>query len=128
MRHPVTPLLNWSAILLLFVLVNVEVADAYSVGSTVIFRLSGGGLAEDMTYSLVWGLFALVLLVLGIVRHNKALRIGALLVLVGTIAKVFLHDLWQLGALYRVGSIVGLAVALLAVSYLIQRYILRGEV
>jgi uncharacterized membrane protein len=127
-RYHLTPLLNWSAIVLLFVLLNIEVADAYSVGKTVIFRLSGGGLAEDMTYSLMWGLFALVLLVLGIVRHNKALRIGALLVLVGTIAKVFLHDLWQLGALYRVGSIVGLAVALLAVSYLIQRFILRGEV
>jgi uncharacterized membrane protein len=48
-------------------------------------------------------------------------------ILILTIAKVFLHDLWQLGALYRVGSIVGLAVALLLVSYLVQRFILRGE-
>ena len=126
-RHFLSPLLSWSSIVLLFVLLNVEVADAYSKGSTVVFRMSGGGLAEDMTYSLVWGLFALVLLGLGILRRLRPLRIGALLVLVGTIAKVFLHDLWQLGALYRVGSIVGLAVALLAVSFLIQRYILREE-
>jgi hypothetical protein len=40
---------------------------------------------------------------------------------------VFLHDLWHLGALYRVGSMMGLAVTLLAVSFLTQKYILRGE-
>jgi uncharacterized membrane protein len=40
---------------------------------------------------------------------------------------VFLHDLWHLGALYRVGSMVGLAMALLAVSFLTQRFILRGD-
>ena len=120
-------LLRWAAIILVFVLVNIEVADYFSVGSIVTFRLTGGGLAQDMTYSLVWGLFALTLLVLGIYLREKALRIGALLVLVGTVAKVFLHDLWQLGELYRVGSILGLAFALLVVSYLTQRFILRGE-
>jgi uncharacterized membrane protein len=120
-------LLRWAAIILVFVLVNIEVADYFSVGSTVTFRLTGGGLAQDMTYSLVWGLFALTLLILGIYLREKALRIGALLVLVGTVAKVFLHDLWQLGELYRVGSILGLAFALLVVSYLTQRFVLRGE-
>jgi uncharacterized membrane protein len=44
-----------------------------------------------------------------------------------TIGKVFLHDLWHLGALYRVGSMVGLAMALLLVSFLTQRFILRGD-
>jgi hypothetical protein len=119
--------LKWASVILLFVLVNIEVADFYSVGSTLEFRFMGGGLAQDMTYSLAWGLFALALMGLGIVRRNRATRMGALLILILTIAKVFLHDLWQLGALYRVGSIVGLAVALLVVSYLVQRFILRGE-
>jgi uncharacterized membrane protein len=119
--------LKWSSVILLFALVNVEIADFYSTGATLVFRFSGGGLAQDMTYSLAWGLFALALMIVGIVRHTRATRLGALVILILTIAKVFLHDLWQLGALYRVGSIVGLAVALLLVSYLVQRFILRGE-
>jgi len=119
-------LLKWAAIALLFVLVNIEVADYFSTGSTLVFRFSGGGLAQDMAYSLSWGCFALVLMVLGIVRRTTSLRLGALLFLSLTVLKVFLHDLWQLGALYRVGSVVGLAVALLVVSYLVQRFIFRG--
>jgi uncharacterized membrane protein len=106
----------------LFVLVNVEIADFYSTGADLKFRWSGGSLAEDMTYSLAWGVFALVLLLLGLARKSKPTRAAALVVLVLTIGKVFLHDLWKLGALYRVGSIVGLALALLAVSFLTQRF------
>ena len=120
--------LRVAAGVLLFVLTNVEIADFYSTGVSLTFRLSGGGLAEDMTYSLAWGAFAIALLFLGLARSSKPARAAALLVLVLTIGKVFLHDLWDLGALYRVGSIVGLAVALLAVSYLTQRFVLsRGE-
>ena len=54
-------------------------------------------------------------------------RAAALVVLLMTIGKVFLHDLWDLGALYRVGSILGLAVALLAVSFLTQRFVFAKE-
>jgi len=111
----------------LFVLLNVEIADFFSTGSTLVFRLTGGGLAQDMTYSLAWGLFALALLFIGIARSSKMTRAAALAVLLLTIAKVFLHDLWDLGALYRVGSIVGLAVALLAVSFLTQRFVFSKE-
>ncbi len=119
--------LQAAAGVVLFVLVNVEIADFYSTGAKLRFRLSGGGLAEDMTYSLAWGLFALALLALGIARRAKPARAAALGVLILTIGKVFLHDLWNLGALYRVGSIVGLAVALLAVSFLTQRYVFSKE-
>ena len=120
-------LLRLLATVFVFVLLNVEVADYYSTSSTLTFNFSGGGLAQDMTYSLVWGGFAVALLVIGIARRSKAPRIGSLVVLTLTIAKVFLHDLWELGSLYRVGSIIGLALALLGVSFLIQRFILKKE-
>ena len=116
-------LLRVFAGILVFVLLNVEIADFYSTGERLRFRPAGGGLAQDMTYSLAWGIFALGLLALGISRKSKPTRAAALVVLMLTVGKVFLHDLWDLGALYRVGSIVGLAVALLAVSFLTQRYV-----
>jgi uncharacterized membrane protein len=126
-RHRLPAIFSAAAGVLAFMLVNVEIADFYSKGPTLVFRLSGGGLAEDVTYSLAWGVFALVLLALGITRSSKPMRAAALLVLLLTIGKVFLHDLWDLGALYRVGSIVGLAVALLAVSFLTQRFVFSRE-
>ena len=110
----------------LFVLLNVEIADAYSTGQTIGFHM-GASLGEDMTYSLGWGVFGLLTLVVGMIAHSTRARLSALAVLILTIGKVFLHDLWHLGALYRVGSMVGLAVALLAVSFLTQRFILRGD-
>jgi hypothetical protein len=110
----------------LFVLLNVEIADAYSTGQTIGFHM-GASLGEDMTYSLGWGVFGLMTLVLGMVVRSTPARLSALAVLLLTIGKVFLHDLWHLGALYRVGSMVGLAMALLAVSFLTQRFILRGD-
>jgi len=109
-----------------FVLLNVEIADAYSTGRTIGFHM-GASLGEDMTYSLGWGVFALATLVLGMRFRSSRVRMCAIGVLLLTIGKVFLHDLWHLGALYRVGSMVGLAVALLLVSFLTQRFILRGD-
>jgi uncharacterized membrane protein len=126
-RFRLRPLLGIAAAVLLFVLLNVEIADAYSTGSALTFQFAGGGLEQDMTYSLAWGVFALAMLILGIIRKRTPIRIGALVVLTLTIGKVFLHDLWELGSLYRVGSMVGLAVALLAVSFLTQRFVLRRE-
>jgi hypothetical protein len=110
----------------LFVLLNVEIADAYSTGQTIGFHM-GASLGEDMTYSLGWGVFGLLTLVAGMIARSARARLSALAVFILTIGKVFLHDLWHLGALYRVGSMVGLAMALLAVSFLTQRFILRGD-
>ena len=127
LRVRLTSVLRVVATLLLFFLLNIEIADYYSKGHTIAFQLSSGGLAQDMTYSLAWLIFGLGLMALGLARHVKAPRIGAIFVILVTLAKVFLHDLWALGALYRVGSMIGLAVALLLVSFLGQRFILSKD-
>lgn len=119
--------LTAAAGVLIFILINIEIADVYSSSEELAVRVMGGGLAQDMTYSLAWGIYALVILVLGIRKNSKPTRAAALVVLLLTIGKVFLHDLWDLGSLYRVASIVGLAIALLAVSYLTQRFVFTRE-
>jgi uncharacterized membrane protein len=126
-RYHLPRALRIAATVFLFFLLNVEIADFYSEGSTITFHFSGGGLAQDMTYSLAWGLFGLGLMTVGIVLRQKAPRIGALGVLILTMGKVFFHDLWELGALYRVASVIGMAVTLLLFSYLSQRFILQKD-
>ena len=110
--------------MLLFLLLNIEIADVYSTGPSITFNL-GGTLAQDLTYTLGWGAFAVGLLVAGIVIRSRAARFAALALLVVTVLKGFLHDLARLGGLYRVASFVGLAICLALVAVVLQKYVLR---
>jgi uncharacterized membrane protein len=113
------------ATLLLFVLLNIEIADFYSEGTTITFRFTST-IAQDLTYTLSWALFSIIMLVVGISLGSRGARIAALALLTATIAKCFLHDIWGLGDLYRVGSFVGLALSLAVVAILLQRFVLRS--
>jgi Predicted membrane protein (DUF2339) len=112
------------ATVLLFFLVNIEIADYYSRGATLTFNFLSSSLAQDLSYTLAWALFATGLLAAGIVGRSRAARLAAIVLLVVTVAKCFLHDLARLGGLYRVASFVGLAVALALVAVLLQRFVL----
>jgi uncharacterized membrane protein len=111
---------------LLFLLLNIEIADYYSVGSNLTFNF-GAGLAQDLTYTIGWALFAFGLLIAGIVWSSKPGRLAAILLLSGTVAKCFLYDMSRLDGLYRVGSFVGLAVCLTLVALLLQKFVLRSS-
>ena len=118
-------------VVLLFLLVNIEIADVFSKGASLTFGFLTGQatLAEDLTYTLAWALFAIALFVAGIVRPNQPVRIAGILLLLIAVLKGFVHDLAQLGGLYRVGSFAGLAVCLALMAVLIQKYVLpRREV
>jgi uncharacterized membrane protein len=83
--------------------------------------------ARDLTTSIAWALYALILLGLGVGRRSLALRWASLGLLLVTIAKVFLHDLGELRDLYRVASLLGLAVSLILVSRAYQRFVFRDS-
>jgi uncharacterized membrane protein len=120
-------LLAGGATLLLFVLVNIEIADFYSKGDVLTFNFLSSSLAQDLTYTMGWALFAIALLITGIALRMRAARIAALVLLVVTILKCFLHDLGRLGGLYRVGSLFGLAVSLVLVGILLQKFVLARQ-
>ena len=60
-------------------------------------------------------------------RRSAALRWTSLCLFVAFILKVFLYDLGALTGLSRVGSFLGLAVALLGVSLLYARVLGTGD-
>ena len=62
---------------------------------------------------------------LGMARDSSALRWLSLGFLVLSIGKVFLYDLGELRDLYRVASLVGLAISLILVSLAYQRFVFR---
>ena len=112
---------------LLFLLLNIEIADYFSKGPTPAFRFLSAALAEGLSYTLGWAVFALALLVAGIVLASRSARIAAVVLLLVTVFKCFLFDLSRLGGLYRVGSFVGLAASLAAVALLLQRFVLADR-
>jgi uncharacterized membrane protein len=115
------------AVVLLFLLLNIEIADFFSIGPTLTFSF-GGNFARDMTYTIAWALFAFALLVLGIVRNVRAIRLAAIGLLAFALAKLFLHDLDNLSQLYRIGAFLSVAVIAIVASFTYQRFLVPKEV
>lgn len=106
--------------------ITVEVENHFATGDH--FHLEFGDLpARDLSLSIAWAVFAMVLLLVGMRRRVGVLRWVSLVLLLATIGKVFLLDLGDLRDLYRVGSFLGLAVSLLVVSVLYQRFVFKKE-
>ncbi|HEX7150492.1 MAG TPA: DUF2339 domain-containing protein [Thermoanaerobaculia bacterium] len=114
--------------ILLFCLLNIEIADFYSSGPTLAFNFLSATLAQDLTYTIGWAVFAVAMLITGIRLHARPARVAALFLLVITILKGFTHDLWRLGGLYRIGSLLGLAIALVLVGILLQKFVMPKRV
>lgn len=112
------------AIVLVFVWMNLEIVNAYAESERFRWTIERSP-ARDLTISVAWGVYALVLLVLGVSRKKSGLRWTSLALIVLTIGKVFLLDLGQLEGLFRAASMLGLALSLLLVSWLYQRFVFR---
>jgi uncharacterized membrane protein len=121
------PILTGFGTVLAFLLLNIEIADYFSApGSTWTFQF-GGNFAREMTYSIAWALFSLVLLVVGIVKKAPAARYAAIGLMGVTLLKLFLHDLAQLGPLYRVGAFISVAVVAMLASFAYQKFFSAGK-
>ncbi|MBI1841923.1 MAG: DUF2339 domain-containing protein [Verrucomicrobia bacterium] len=122
------PLLRGAGGLLLFLLVNIEIADYFSaVGERSLTFQFGGNFARDMSYTIAWGVFALGLVSVGIAWKTKGARYSGLTLLGITLLKLFLHDLGQLPQLYRIGALAGVAVAAILASILYQKFVASEE-
>ena len=120
----------WGAILIVFTfyVTNVEVASVFGMFNTQAEAgrftfYTHGRLSQQLAYSISWLIFAIILLSIGIRWQLIYIRWVALALLVITSLKVFIKDLWALGQLYRVFSFIGLAVTLILVSFIYQRYL-----
>jgi hypothetical protein len=116
-------LLSAGAVILLFIVLNIEIADFYATGKAIMFRF-GESVSQDLTYTIGWLIFGMGLLAVCIYLNNRPGRISALALVAVTTFKCFLYDLASLGGLYRVGSLVGLAMSLALISLALQKYVL----
>jgi uncharacterized membrane protein len=108
--------------ILTFLLLNIEIADYFSIGPTLTFSFTGN-FARDMTYSIAWALYAFALLLIGMKKHTGWVRYSGVALLVITLAKLFFHDLNSLDKLYRIGAFIGVAIILIVASFVYQRFL-----
>ena len=107
--------------ILLFVLMNIEIASYFSAGSTLTFDMFGA-FNSAIAYTVGWTLFGAACLLLG--ANNKSTytkRTGILLIALALL-KLFFSDIWALGGLYRVFGLFGVAAVLIVISFIYQRF------
>src|SRR5215510_1775258 len=109
---------------LAFLLVNIQIADYFSTSGTVALTFQfSGNFARDMSYSIAWALFALLLLIVGIRRQIAPVRYASLGLLGLAVLKLFFHDLSQLDQLYRISAFIAVAIIAMVASFLYQRFL-----
>jgi Predicted membrane protein (DUF2339) len=125
----VVPRVFWGIVLGLvaFCVLNIEIAGVFAEKGRPFDMLTHGSLAMQLAYSIGWLLFSIGILTVGIRWDTVRVRWAAIAAIVITAVKVFIRDLWHLGQLYRVGSLLGLAVVLILVSFLYQRFLTEGK-
>ena len=120
----VRPLLYTLGAVLAFLIVNIEIADYFSTpGADALTFQFSGNFARDMSYSIAWALFALLLLVVGMRKRAASARYAGLGLLSITVVKLFFHDLSQLDQLYRIGAFIVVAAIAIFASFLYQRFL-----
>jgi uncharacterized membrane protein len=117
-----SPLLYSLGGIVFFLLLNIEIADYFSIGPTLTFSFAGN-FARDMTYTISWALFAFGMLILGMLKHISALRIAAVALLCLALSKLFLLDLDTLSLLYRIAAFISVAIVAIIASFAYQRFL-----
>ena len=113
----------------LAVAVNVYALIALSADFWDFFGHAGtllqADLAQHLSLSILWTVYASALILIGVQRRSALLRWQALILFGLVVVKVFLYDLSFLERAYRILSFLVLGVVLLVVSFLYQRKIAR---
>jgi uncharacterized membrane protein len=78
-------------------------------------------LARDFSYSAIWLIYGAALMTIGFRKRSAFIRWQSLILIAFTIAKVFFHDVSELGGSYRILSFIGLGAILLGISFVYQR-------
>ncbi|HUP11225.1 MAG TPA: DUF2339 domain-containing protein, partial [Niastella sp.] len=91
--------------------------------------VSGSDNQYKLGLSILWGLYAMMLVVLGIWKKQKHLRLAGIALFMVTLIKLFMYDLAGAGTITKTVSFISLGVLLLVVSFLYNKYkdVLFGE-
>ena len=102
----------------LYMFVTLEIRHLWNDGIRVGMPVKEG---ELYTYSLVWLLLSVVILIYGAYRNSSDAKKAGIIALLVVIAKAFFWDMRDLDGLWRVVSFLGLGLSLLGIAYLFNK-------
>jgi uncharacterized membrane protein len=79
--------------------------------------------AESYTLSATWLVLSILLFIFGLKLERKNIRLGGMVVMVLALLKAFGYDLWEIGGLWRIASLLGLGLCLIGVGWLYTRFV-----
>lgn len=85
-------------------------------------EVSGSSNSYKLGLSVFWGIYALLLIVLGIAKKKRHLRLGGITLFALTLAKLFFYDLDNLDTIAKTVIFISLGVLLLLISFLYNKY------
>ena len=83
---------------------------------------AGASDANTLIITIVWGVYALIIIGLGIWKNRQHLRIGAFILFGITLLKLFFIDIAHFGTIAKTIVLVSLGVLLLVISFLYNKY------
>ena len=115
---PIQPIRNT------FFEISVHVSILWVTSSELIHWLSLSGFQDSykLGLSILWGVYSLLLIILGIWKNKKFLRIGAISLFGITLTKLFLYDMRDLSTISKTVVFLALGVLLLIISFLYNKY------
>ena len=84
--------------------------------------ISGVSGSYKLGITILWGVYSLAMIALGIWKKNKDLRISAIVLFGVTLAKLFLYDIASLNTISKTIVLVMLGILLLIISFLYNKY------
>lgn len=87
-----------------------------------VMSLSFMSQAESYAVSAAWLVTGIAIFVAGLRLNRQNIRYGGIAVLLMAILKTFAYDLFELGGLWRIASIIGLGACLIGVGWLYTRF------
>jgi len=111
--------------------VSVQCLDAILYGSLLVLastelinwmEIGRSNQSFKLGLSILWGVYALFLIVVGIWKGKKHLRIGAMVLFALTLVKLFFYDIIHLDTISKTIVFVSLGLLLLVISFLYNKY------
>ena len=111
---------------ILVVAISLEIDHAYDLARRSNFQpFPNMQMAEMATYSIMWAIYAALLITAGFVLRYQLFRIIGLLAFLPILVKVFFNDLGFLELMPRILALAVLGMTLLGVSFLYQKFTSR---
>ncbi len=104
-------------------ILSIQVAELVELaGDRGTIGLPYVGNVISLGLSALWAIYAAAMIVLGIVRRERWLRLGGLGLLAIPVLKLFIYDAFEMDQGYRVASFIGLGALLVIGGFLYQRF------